>query len=101
MLLGFDRSKEGHRRGELLVSDPDKTLWRWPPALVMRSVFITDLLLTDDQHAHWCSHASQSASSVNVRNSRSGRTAPAGRSPFRLIQATGMPCATPGVTSWK
>jgi hypothetical protein len=45
--------------------------------------------------------AGQSASSVNVRNSQSGQAAPVTRSPFRLIQATGMLCATAGVTSWK
>jgi hypothetical protein len=33
---------------------------------------------------------SQSARSVSVRESRSGRAAPVGASPFRLIQATGI-----------
>ena len=44
--------------------------------------------------------ASQSASSVNVPNSRSGRAAPVGRSRFRLIQATEVLCSTAGVTLW-
>ena len=47
VLLGFDCRKKRHRLRKCLVSDPVPQ--RGTPALVGRSVFIANLLFTDDQ----------------------------------------------------
>jgi len=41
------------------------------------------------------------AADVDMKYFQSRRAAPVGRSLLRLIQATGILCATAGVTSWK